>query len=96
MEYNLKRPKRINEEDEDELLRFQEEFLKNKSSQQPAAKVVKRETTVIDESQKGNKLTDKKSKFHIDCNLIIYKLLININLELTVLSFLSSRGQKCL
>lgn len=87
MEYNLKRPKRINEEDEDELLRFQEEFLKNKSSQQPAAKVVKRETNVVDESQKGNKLTDKKSKCHIDCNLIIYKTLSNNNIELIFLPF---------
>lgn len=41
--FTLKRPKRIgDDEDEDELMRFQEEFLKNKASrEQPAAKVVR-------------------------------------------------------
>jgi hypothetical protein len=41
---NVKRPKRINEEDEDDLLQFQEEFLKQK--QQPSVKLIKKEKDV--------------------------------------------------
>lgn len=40
MNVNLKRPKGISEEDENELFKFQEEFL-NQKSLQPSAKVVK-------------------------------------------------------
>ncbi len=39
MSFHLKRPKR--DDQEDDLLKFQEEFLRNKGSEQPAAKVVK-------------------------------------------------------
>ena len=40
---NLKRPKRLQEEDEDDLLEFQRQFLQNKTDQ-PAAKVVRHQT----------------------------------------------------
>ena len=41
MNSNIKRPKRIDQENEDDLLAFQEEFLRSKSQEQPAAKVVR-------------------------------------------------------
>jgi hypothetical protein len=70
MEYHLKRPKRVGEEDEDDLLAFQEAFLKNKS-EQPAAKVIKTsQAKASDEEQNENKESTKiltKPKIQIDC-----------------------------
>ena len=50
----LKRPKRINDEDEDDLLAFQEQFLKSKNNEQPSAKCVRQYS---DETKKNE---DKK------------------------------------
>ncbi len=81
MNYNLKRPKRIGEEDEDDLLAFQEEFLKSKS-EQPAAKVIRvkkednaqtnpHKSATEEEEKKQEKDENKpnlKNKVQIDCN----------------------------
>lgn len=62
MNFGIKRPKRVGEEDEDELIRFQEEFLKNKSNEQPAAKVVRlnpnNNLTCKNEDNKSSKILD--------------------------------------
>lgn len=66
MNSNLKRPKGIGEEDEEELFKFQEEFLRQKSTQ-PSAKVVK-----LSKNEKITNLPDqaKNSKPKIDCKKI--------------------------
>ena len=48
MNFNLKRPKRLGDEGEDDLIEFQEKFLQNKTNEQPAAKCVRK--TLGDES----------------------------------------------
>jgi len=63
MEFNLKRPKRVGEESEEDLLKFQEDFLKNKLGQ-PAAKVVKTYET-------GGEKKVEENKFQIDCNFLL-------------------------
>ena len=80
MEFNLKRPKRIDEEDEDDLIRFQEEFLKNKSSEQPAAKVIRRN----EDNEKSSQPIKAPNKFQIDCNSTRVKKSFD-----TVVSYLS-------
>ena len=68
MSFNLKRPKRIGEESEDDLIRFQEEFLKNKSVQ-PAATVIKK-NKLTDENATNNvpnKNSRPKQKVEINC-----------------------------
>lgn len=66
MSFSLKRPKRIDEEDEDELMRFQEEFLKNKSIEQPAAKVI-RCSDVSQNDTSTSKNTKKPVQTQFDC-----------------------------
>ena len=76
MEYNLKRPKRIGEEDEDDLLVFQEQFLKNKS-EKPAAKVIKINPVSSERDDISSKQQQKasvKQKIQIDCKLIISRI----------------------
>jgi hypothetical protein len=63
MEINLKRPKRVGEESEEDLLKFQEDFLKNKLGQ-PAAKVVK-----TYENDSGKKSEEKK--LQVDCEFCL-------------------------
>ena len=67
MEQTLKRPKGIDQEDEDELLNFQEQFLKNRP-EMPAAKVIKINNNNNSNSQNQNK-TDSKPRIEIDCNI---------------------------
>lgn len=62
--FNLKRPKRVSEEDEDDLLAFQEQFLKSRVDQ-PAAKVVK--VSQNEEPVKKENVVEKKSQMVIDC-----------------------------
>jgi hypothetical protein len=72
MNYNLKRPKRIGEEDEDDLIKFQEEFLKNKQDR-PAATVVKKQPkieTQNDEQPPKENVEEKRARVEIDCNYI--------------------------
>ena len=59
MSLNLKRPKRG--EDEDDLLEFQEQFLKN-MNQQPSAKVIKETDT-----SQLNKETTQDTDVKMDC-----------------------------
>lgn len=79
MSLTLKRPKRIGEEDEEDLIRFQEEFLRNKN-EQPAAKVIKKQQKSEDtiENEKQNDQPIKKNKIEIDCKLnsIIYLFIL--------------------
>jgi hypothetical protein len=78
MEYHLKRPKRAGEEDEDDLLAFQEAFLKNKS-EQPAAKVIKTNQNRAsddtnsnqDARQSQSQILQSKNKIEIDCKFNI-------------------------
>lgn len=67
MNYNLKRPKRIDEESEEDLLKFQEEFLKNrKSTDVPAAKVIKKkDSDNVQSTQATRKNITKKIEY--DC-----------------------------
>ncbi|CAF0788208.1 unnamed protein product [Brachionus calyciflorus] len=70
MNSNLKRPKGLSEEDEDELFRFQEEFLRNKTSQ-PAAKVVRvtrenQEETKSFKTQETQKTIKKEADFDFE------------------------------
>ena len=80
MSLNLKRPKRIGEEDEEDLIRFQEEFLKNKA-QQPAAKVIKKQPrndltelaeTNLDKKENEHIKEMSKKRPQIDCNILNY------------------------
>jgi hypothetical protein len=57
MEQSLKRPKGIDKEDEFELLAFQEEFLKSKQRQEPAAKLIR-----VSESTTATKLEENKNE----------------------------------
>jgi hypothetical protein len=66
MEYTLKRPQRIADEDEDDILAFQEEFLRKKS-EIPAAKVIKVNNEASNQRDETNKDSDKKNKVIIDC-----------------------------
>ena len=65
MNSNIKRPKRIDQENEDDLLAFQEEFLKGKSQDQPAAKVIRMNST----SSSAQKETNgrEKASSNYDC-----------------------------
>lgn len=70
MNYNLKRPKRIGEEDEDDLIKFQEEFLKNKQDR-PAATVVKKQAkieTQTDEQPVKENVQERTARVEIDCS----------------------------
>ena len=64
MEFNLKRPKRVGEESEEDLIKFQEDFLKNKLGQ-PAAKVVKTYETCAE------KKIDEQ-KLQVDCTFLLH------------------------
>ena len=66
MSFNLKRPKRLGEEDEEDLIRFQEEFLKNKSVQ-PAATVVKKNKLTYEKPENNAQKSRPKQKVEIDC-----------------------------
>ena len=57
---NIKRPRRVHEEDEDELMEFQEQFLRD--SQQPSVKLVRKtpESTTINPI---SEVVEKKVKF---------------------------------
>ncbi len=61
---HLKRPKRVNDEDEDDLIAFQENFLKNKTNEQPAAKCIKKQKPPVDESAQKN-----ATKKEINCKI---------------------------
>jgi hypothetical protein len=66
MSFHVKRPKRLGEENEDDLMRFQEEFLKNKSTQ-PAATVVKKQKQAENESNSMEDLNGiKKDKMKLN------------------------------
>ena len=74
MSFNLKRPKRLGEENEDDLIRFQEEFLKNKSDQ-PAATVIKKHKTTENETNsapESNMNNQHSKKVVIDCKSRIF------------------------
>jgi len=68
MSFNLKRPKRIGEEDEEDLIRFQEEFLKNKSVQ-PAATVVKKNKTTDEKTAENGQKSQPKPRVEINCKI---------------------------
>ena len=82
MSLHLKRPKRINEEDEDDLLKFQEEFLKNKAQiGEPAAKVIRNPITADgNQSEQSNNINkekkSEKTKFD-SIFLIFYSEILN-------------------
>jgi hypothetical protein len=64
---NLKRPKRLNEENEEDLIAFQESFLKNQGNSAPAAKCVK---VYPEQENKNVKPTaDIENERVTDCNL---------------------------
>ncbi len=63
MSFHLKRPKR--DDKEDDLLKFQEEFLRNKGSEQPAAKVIKN-PKMSENLQDTENIEDKSQKMEID------------------------------
>jgi hypothetical protein len=69
MSFNLKRPKRIGEENEDDLIRFQEEFLKNQSVQPAATVVKKNKLTDVNDTTNNvqNKNSRPKQKVEINC-----------------------------
>ena len=75
---NVKRPKRLNEEDEDDLMQFQNEFLK--LNQQPSAKVVKKQELNEDRIKEeligdSRKLTT--SNLRVINENLVYKLTLN-------------------
>jgi hypothetical protein len=76
MSFNLKRPKRLGEEDEEDLIRFQEEFLKNKSVQ-PAATVVKKNKPTDEKPENNVQKSRPKQKVEIDCKLIFCNFSVN-------------------
>lgn len=61
---NVKRPKRLNEETEDDLMEFQENFLKQ--NLQPSAKLVRKvasaETNALSDDQVNQKVKYAQSK----------------------------------
>ena len=71
MSLNLKRPKRG--EDEDDLLEFQEQFLKN-MNQQPSAKVIKEPG-----ASPTKKQTLQETDVRMDCRYLFSKILNTIN-----------------
>ena len=65
MNTNFKRPKRIDQENEDDLLAFQEEFLKNRAGQDPpAAKVIRMNSSSTAPQETK---TQKKTATEFDC-----------------------------
>jgi hypothetical protein len=59
---NIKRPRRVHEEDEDELMEFQEQFLRD--SQQPSVKIVrKKHETETNHNNPIPEVVEKKVKF---------------------------------
>ena len=72
MSFNLKRPKRLGEENEDDLIQFQEEFLKNKSVQ-PAATVIKKTkpSEILPDVKEADESRTRtaKQKIEIDCKI---------------------------
>ncbi len=75
MNYNLRRPKRISQEDEDDLIEFQEKFLQNKNNEQPAAKCIR---TQVNENQVPklsafidlSNLKKEQEQTNIDCSYL--------------------------
>ena len=65
---NIKRPKRGDQEDD--LLKFQEEFLRNKNAERPAAQVIRNVTQPSDHTEEKGKITRdvKEEKMDLDCN----------------------------
>ncbi len=61
---HLKRPKRFDKEDEDELIAFQESFLKNQSNEQPAAKCIKKQQPI-----EADNIKKKANKCEINCKI---------------------------
>ena len=74
MSLNLKRPKRG--EDEDDLLEFQEQFLKN-MNQQPSAKVIKE----VDCSQ-FKKETAQEADVKMDCEYYFSEFVYSVKFTL--------------
>ena len=70
MSFHLKRPKR--DDQEDDLLKFQEEFLRSKGSEQPAAKVIKNPKAT--ENVEKEKKDDKSQKMEIDSMILKIKV----------------------
>lgn len=58
---NVKRPRRVHEEDEDELMEFQEQFLRE--SQQPSVKIVRKQHESTTKSNPAPENTKEKVKF---------------------------------
>lgn len=71
MSFHLKRPKR--DDQEDDLLKFQEEFLRSKGSEQPAAKVIKNPKANENVEEKEKK-DEKSQKMEIDSMILKIKL----------------------
>ena len=67
---NLKRPQRIGQEDEDELLAFQEQFLKikNASNDQPAAKCVRKYPESEKSTSSEEMSKEKEKNYDLECN----------------------------
>ncbi|RNA07214.1 RNA polymerase II-associated 1 [Brachionus plicatilis] len=89
MSVNLKRPKGIGEEDEDELFKFQEEFLRQKSLQ-PSAKVVK----LTNKVQVGEEKPRPKLDFESD-NQAFSAVLSDIVEKPTLKEFSDTRPKSC-
>ena len=82
---HLKRPKRVNDEDEDDLIAFQENFLKNKTNEQPAAKCVKKQQPLVAELIQQN-----ATKQEINCKINLRKDVIIKYFDLRKLSSIKS------
>lgn len=69
---NLKRPQRIGQEDEDELLAFQEQFLKNKkaANDQPAAKCVRKYPEEVKPTTSEEQSKESAKNYDLECNFI--------------------------
>ena len=66
---NIRRPKRGDQEED--LLKFQEEFLRNKGAEQPAAKVIKISKPINEKIKE-----DSKMEIDIDCMRKFVRLLL--------------------
>jgi hypothetical protein len=79
---NIKRPRRVHEEDEDELMEFQEQFLRD--SQQPSVKIVrkKHETKTNNNNNPIPEVVEKKVKFQSNLEIFNFSFLILYSLQL--------------
>lgn len=66
---NLKRPKRLNEEGEDDLIAFQENFLKTQANSAPAAKCVKVYPEAENKNAKPAADDKENERIETDCNI---------------------------